>query len=77
MSKIIIENLSDLPDYLALILVSRTVKKGKVSGSKSKSQYAYVSTFECNGFEVDVIASKNKCSDKLLIKNANYSQNQT
>lgn len=64
MSKLIIENRTDLDMLKVLGLVHSVVAQGKISGSGDKKQYCYAMTFD----KYVVWATKNKKSDRVTIQ---------
>ena len=66
MSKIIIENRTDMDDSFCMGLVQRVVNDGRVSNYGK--QYCYLTTFHLSGKgEINVSASLNKKSDKFIV----------
>ena len=67
MSKIIVENRTDLPDHLVLNYVYSVILKGRISGIEGHKQYCYHSSFEDG---IEVACYPNKKSDRFVV----YSQ---
>jgi hypothetical protein len=65
MSKIIVENRSDLDDDFALRLVLRVMHTGRISNHDK--QYCYLSVFMVDGIKYQVATDLNKKSDRFII----------
>jgi len=65
MSKIIIDNRSDLDIIKCLKLVASVIHMGRIS-NKGK-QYCYLTVFEINGFNYQVSTDLRGKSDRFLI----------
>jgi len=65
MSKIIIDNRSDLPDIDAIDVVKRVVKMGRISNNDS--QYCYLSVLTVGDTVYRISTDLNKKSDRFLI----------
>ena len=68
MSKIIIDNRSDISDIEAIILVEDVISDGRVSDA-GKS-YCFVSVFTKGKEKTAVYARRNKESDTFIVMNA-------
>lgn len=75
MSKIIIENRSDLPDLAVLDLICRIVKLGRISNDEK--QYCYLYVADHNGIAVQISSHLNKCSDKFIVFQKSKETNET
>jgi len=65
MSKIIIRNQANIPDTVAISMVSRIIKKGRVSDFGKC--YCYATIFDWNNVSVAVHAKQNKNSDTFTV----------
>jgi len=66
MSKMIIDNQSFCSDAIALDLVKRVLKAGRISNHGNC--YCYASGFKLNNRHIMVYASENKKSDRFEIR---------
>jgi len=64
MSKIIIENRTELPDVLALDHVKKVIELGRISKIAGKYQYCFYTRFH-DGYSVS--AFLNKKSDRFVV----------
>ena len=64
MSKLIIENRSDLSDEIALKCIISVISEGRISNNDK--QYCYASTFKLNGKVYVVVTDLNKKSDRFI-----------
>ena len=69
MSKIIIENRTELSDIDCLKMVSKVIENGRVSNEGK--QYAYGSSFKIDDKEYMVWTDLNKKSDRFVLANYN------
>ena len=65
MSRLIINNISELDDETALRLVCRVIAGGRVS--RNERQYCYLTTFDVAGLKFAVSTDINKQSDKFTV----------
>ena len=65
MNKIIIENHSELPMDIVLVIVGKVMAEGRVSNNGK--QYCYFTTFRGGEFDTGVATDLNKCSDKFTV----------
>ncbi|MCK4843069.1 MAG: hypothetical protein KAT04_14505 [Methylococcales bacterium] len=65
MSKIIIENRSQLNDAYAMELVRKVIIDGRISNNKK--QYCYYTRFDLAIGTVGISANLNKCSDRFVL----------
>jgi len=64
MSRIIIENRSNLTDVDAVEHAQAVMREGRISGAEGKEQYCYLTTFNN---DIHVSAFLNKSSDRLVV----------
>lgn len=65
MSKIIIDNRSDLKDDVVLDYIKEIIQSGRISNDNK--QYCYLSTFTLNGDKYQIATDLNKASDRFVV----------
>lgn len=70
MGRIIINNKSELPDTVAMDLVSRVIAAGRVSNNDK--QYCYLTCFHLDNVQYDVATDLRKGSDSFVVYYSPY-----
>lgn len=65
MSKIIVDNRSDIKDDVVLDYIKELIQLGRISNDNK--QYCYLSTFELNGNKYQIATDLNKASDRFVV----------
>jgi hypothetical protein len=72
MGRIIINNKSELPDTVAMDLVMRVMKAGRISNNDK--QYCYLTTFHLDSVQYDVATDLRKESDSFVVYYSPYNK---